>query len=279
MNILTILVLLILTSIYSCCYALNADYQHPNVTVRYFDSRGRAEAIRLTLAALGIPFKEVKYARCGDNCEEGFIDWPTAKAEGIANGMLPFGQVPSTTYDGKHLVQSLAILQYICSQNHCSALPHEEYDVMAFVGGYNDLRSKYSKMVYDSTIWNEGSTIIQDYKDTSKVWLGYLESLLKENAFVGGEPLLNQEWGHWTWADILAFEIFDMNIRVSPEIIDQYPKLQNIAFSIARMSGVQFYLESDGRRPHQNGASAFFDNPEHPIVNPFDWTKIDSTEL
>jgi glutathione S-transferase len=251
--------LVLLSTVTLCSAAVPSD-----VTVRYFDSRGRAEAIRLTLSALEIKYDEVKYARCGDDCEYGITDWTAAKAEGLKSGMIPFGQVPSVTYYGEHLAQSMAILRYLCAENERAPDIDVAYDIDVFTGGYNDLRGKYSKMAYDSSIWNEGSTKIQEYQAVAKTWLGYMEKLLTMGKWVGGSM-------HWTYADILAFEIMDMNLRANPDIVNEYPNLMDVAKRIAALPGIAAYLKSDRRRPHQNGKSAFFDTPKNPIKNPFDW--------
>lgn len=240
----------------------------PPVTVRYFDSRGRAEAARLTLHALEIPYNEVKYARCGNECKDDLVDWTKAKEEGLKNGMLPFGQVPSVTYDEKHLVQSMAILSYICSENERSPDVDVAYEINAFVGGYNDLRGKYGKLAYDSTIWDDGSSKISEYEKTARQWLGYLENLIKDDdEWVGGSE-------YWTYADILAFEIVDMHLRINNDIEMDIPKLMKISKQIAALPGIQIYLKSDGRRQHQNGGSAHFDNEKHPIEKPYDWILV-----
>ena len=93
----------------------------PKITLRYFDSRGRAEPIRLTLAALGLPFQEITYGNCSGqthSCPEGVDqDWSLAKKEGVQSGNLPFGQLPSMTYVDMvsgityEMVQSQAILR------------------------------------------------------------------------------------------------------------------------------------------------------------------------
>jgi len=258
----------LLTSLAAIVFVANAE-----VTVRYFDSRGRAEAIRLTLSALEIDFNEIKYDRCGDKCSEGFMDWPTAKAAGLKDGTLPFGQVPSITYHGETLVQSMAILRYICRENEREPDFDIAYDVDVFVGGYNDLRGKYGKMVYDSTIHDKDSTKIKDYQDTARVWLGYLESLLTHGKFVGGAE-------DWSYADILAFEVMDMNLRANSDIdgSKEYPLLMEIARKVVALPGVTEYLKSNGRRPNQNGNSAHFDNPTH-TVTPFDWLADMKREL
>ena len=101
----------------------------PSITLRYFDIRGLAEPVRLTLAALGLEYEEVVYQRCPTNslgaaeCPPGVTDWNSAKQEGIESGLLPFGQVPSMTYkdheSGKtfEMVQSQAILRFLAKRH------------------------------------------------------------------------------------------------------------------------------------------------------------------
>ena len=112
--------------------------EQPSITLRYFDIRGLAEPIRLTLAALGLEYEEVKYDRCptdaagAPNCPAGITDWNTAKPAGIESGLLPFGQVPSMTYtdvkkDTFQMVQSVAILRFLAKRHDFyGASEHEE---------------------------------------------------------------------------------------------------------------------------------------------------------
>ncbi len=112
--------------------------RRPSITLRYFDIRGLAEPIRLTLAALGLDYEEVKYQRCPTNslgakeCPQGVIDWDVAKQEGIESGLLPFGQVPSLTYkdheSGKtfEMVQSHAILRFLAKKHSFYGTSEEE---------------------------------------------------------------------------------------------------------------------------------------------------------
>ena len=72
---------------------ISSSYASPKIVLRYFDIRGLAEPIRLTLAALDLSYEEIVYDRCGDDCPEGIQDWIQAKQEGIESGLFPFGQV------------------------------------------------------------------------------------------------------------------------------------------------------------------------------------------
>jgi len=70
----------------------------PSHEVVYFDSAGRAEAIRILLHAAGIEFKDTRVKR--DN-------WFTFKP------MTPLGQLPLLKIDGNEYCQSRALERYV----------------------------------------------------------------------------------------------------------------------------------------------------------------------
>ena len=54
-----------------------------NVTLHYFEGRGRGEVIRMLMADADIPWKETKFTK---------ETWPEAKQTGISVGFYTFGQ-------------------------------------------------------------------------------------------------------------------------------------------------------------------------------------------
>lgn len=74
----------------------------PSLKLYYFDSPGKAEAIRLFCAYAGIPFEDFRFSS-RDEFTKMKLD-----------GTLPFGQVPMLEIDGTHKIpQSSAILRYL----------------------------------------------------------------------------------------------------------------------------------------------------------------------
>jgi hypothetical protein len=57
-------------------------YDIGNVTLHYFASRGRAEAIRLIMEETNTPYVETGFTK---------ETWPAAKEEGLKSGLFPFG--------------------------------------------------------------------------------------------------------------------------------------------------------------------------------------------
>ena len=231
------------------------------VTLRYFDIRGLAEPIRLVLSHLDIDFEEVKYARCAPNCAPGLTDWTAEKKTGTASGLFPFSQVPSLSYGDTNLVQSEAILRFLSRKHDLlgDGSETEQQRIDVFVGGIKDMRSKYGKMAYNKDVLGNPQ-LIRDYIDTQRTWLPFFERLLSQSAkdgpYVAGK--------HLTFADFLAFDMVDTNLRVDGQCLDNLPKLKALAVKVSELEGVAKYLSSSRRRPRANGASAAFDNPSNP---------------
>ena len=231
------------------------------VTLRYFDIRGLAEPIRLVLSHLDIDFEEVKYDRCAPDCAPGLTDWTTEKKIGTASGLFPFSQVPSLTYGDTNLVQSEAILRFLGRKHELlgdgSEIEQQRIDV--FVGGMKDMRSKYGRMAYNKDVL-ANPQLIQDYVNTQRTWLPFFERLLSRSAVDG--PYVAGK--HLTFADFLAFDMVDTNLRVDGQCLDNLPNLKALAIKVSELEGVAKYLSSSRRRPRANGASAAFDNPSNP---------------
>ena len=232
----------------------------PQITLRYFDIRGLGEPIRLTLAALGLPWEEVRYAKCGDGCPAGVQDWTTAKAAGVMSGALPFGQVPALRYDAGEgdrieLVQTLAILRYV-SRRHgfYGQSAAEEAAIDVVLGGVVDMRGRYTSLVYDVRVTGDPS-VLAAYRETLTTWLGYLEGLLSragDGRFFVGE--------RFSVADTMVYDILEHNLRLQPHCLSPFPLLAHFQPRIGRQPGIREYrMDSTGRR-HEfaNGGRSSF---------------------
>ena len=75
------------------------------VTLRYFDVRGRGEAIRMALHDWGIAFEDASFS----SAEWGKEQPDGLKAKWTSSGKVAYGQVPLLEIDGLNLVQSHTI--------------------------------------------------------------------------------------------------------------------------------------------------------------------------
>jgi len=124
-----------------------------SITVKftYFNVRGRGEAIRLALEDNGIPYEN-------DIVEKP--QWTAIKKAGIADGSLPFGQLPQMiTKDGTVVVQSNAILRRIGREYDLYG--PKRYLADMIIDAVEDWRKIFSKLLYQDKLATEK---LEEYK-------------------------------------------------------------------------------------------------------------------
>ena len=104
----------------------------------YFDIYGRAEAVRMLAAHAKLPLENV-------------ILTGESLAELKTTGVLEFGQVPMLEVDGKHLVQSWAILRFLGRQNGYYPTDVETaYGVDSTIDAVEDYITNYFKFNFEA---------------------------------------------------------------------------------------------------------------------------------
>ena len=101
--------------------------------VNYFDARGRAEIIRLTLTAAGLPFEDHRFTR---------EQWPEEKKK------APVGQAPwIETPEGEKMNESMAIARFIAMQHGLYGKTHKDnYFMERALGALQDVSNELMKM-------------------------------------------------------------------------------------------------------------------------------------
>merc|ERR1739836_333005 len=92
----------------------------PKIKLVYFDAEGRAELTRLILAQAGVEYEDFRIKR---------EDWPAMKPT------IPWNQLPMMEYDGKKIVQSVAMARFVARENG--------------LAGKNNLEGAYADMLVD----------------------------------------------------------------------------------------------------------------------------------
>merc|ERR1711991_512513 len=80
-----------------------------------------------------------------------------------------------------------------------------------------------------------GPQLIQDYVNTQRTWLPFFERLLSRSAVDG--PYVAGK--HLTFADFLAFDMVDTNLRVDGQCLDNLPNLKALAIKVSEVEGGQ----------------------------------------
>ena len=223
------------------------------LTLSYFDSRGRAEPIRLALNALGVSYIERKFGDCAD-CEV----WADAKSE------FPFGQVPSITLpNGEELPQTIAILQHIAREHDFYGGNGNEHRTDMIMNGVMDVRSRYGKMAYSA------DHDLEAYADVLATWLSYFEAILGDRKFFVGDSL--------SVSDVMVWDMLDLNLRVVPAALNNFNALRGFHRRLVSAKSFGTYLAT--RRKYANGKSAFIDNEANPPPNHADYSNGEYREI
>eukprot|EP01120_Amphizonella_sp_Union-15-10_P006495 TRINITY_DN20_c0_g1_i1.p1 TRINITY_DN20_c0_g1~~TRINITY_DN20_c0_g1_i1.p1 ORF type:complete len:208 (+),score=48.46 TRINITY_DN20_c0_g1_i1:49-672(+) len=200
----------------------------PRIT--YFPVRGRAEIIRLTLAAAGVEW------------EENPVN-PEKLGQLKQSGDAPFGQVPLYHEGDFTLAQSNAIARYIARKHHLYGKDDKEAAIIdMIVDGHIDLTNKVIPLLYPS-VNKEG--IEKFGKETAPVWAGYFEKLLAKNN--GGKG--------WAVGDKLSLADISLYLLVESYELHGFggsssaPLLFGLKDRVAAVPSLAAYIKSEKRYP------------------------------
>jgi len=199
----------------------------PTYKLTYFDGRGRGEIIRLTFAASGVPYEDIRIPR---------DQWPAYKDS------TPFGQIPVLEVDGVKLCQSNTCARYIARTHKLAGkteLEHAQADMV--VDCLEDSTKPILSFAFekDETKKAEGKKKYNDEQLPS--FLTHLEKLLTSNK--GGDKYFVGD--ALTWAD-LAFINFvgwtAMGGTDPAHVLDKYPKLKALKDRVEKEPKVAAWL-------------------------------------
>ncbi|XP_071113664.1 glutathione S-transferase 3-like [Haliotis cracherodii] len=194
----------------------------------YFDGRGRAAIIRMTLAACGIKFTDELLTE-----KEQLEKWRP-------DGLLQFLQVPMLEIDGLKLVQSGAIVRYLADKEGLLGSSLEETArINVMFEGSRDFMSFFYKAGFVD--------IKEVLKDASAKglprYLPIFDKAVKENgsAFLVG--------GRLTLADIGLLEpILTILDYYGEEALKDYPSLQEFHKKVTSLPNMAEFLAGPQRR-------------------------------
>ncbi|KAK0041640.1 glutathione S-transferase 7 [Biomphalaria pfeifferi] len=194
-----------------------------NLKLIYFDARGRAEIIRLVLAATGQKFEDIRITQ---------EQWPSEKPK------TPFGQVPVIEIDGKKYGQGLAIATYCAREFGLygkSNLDALQIDQVVQLGV--DFKTAATKLFYEKDE-KKKEEILKSLKEVEvPKYLGFFEKLLKENKtgyFVGNSLTL---------ADVYVYDTIYFMVKKGILTTEGFPHLQELYKKIVNHDKLKPYLE------------------------------------
>ena len=215
--------------------------------LKYFDIRGRAEAIRMAFADHGIEFSDETFTgdAWGKESDDGL------KAQWTMQGKLPFGQVPLLEIDGLALVQSHSILRYLGRKfGWYSGQPSELFKIDLVADGTEDVRKRLGAIRYADISDDEKAKKYEHYFTDAaegKRWLGFLDNLVgaSKTDFASGSAVA-------THADYLLLDLLDLHDSLggvlSKTLLATMPALTAWRTRMVERPKLKAYLESAARR-------------------------------
>jgi glutathione S-transferase len=196
-----------------------------NYKLTYYNSRGRAELIRLVFAAAGVKYEDVRIER---------EQWPAIKPT------TPFGQLPMLEADGVKLGQSITIARYLAHKFNLAGkteLDHARADMV--VDCVEDTIKPVYGFAFETDETRKAPLKKKFLEEQLPTSLAGLESILKANHggdgfFVGTEL---------TWADLAILIVTDVMGYFGEESqLANYPKLKALRERVSKVPKIAEWL-------------------------------------
>jgi len=175
-----------------------------NVSLHYFNGRGKGEAIRLLMEDQNIPYTETRYTQ---------ELWANAQPLGIEDGLYHFGEIPSIeTIKGVRLSKRKSILHFIGRSVGLDCDCHEIDWCDMVATAVDDLQKQLENTVFTQPKFDP---FIRDSyaKNILIPWLGYFEKL-PESKDTNYEDEIYFAGGRLTWLDYSIFDMLESNCNL-----------------------------------------------------------------
>jgi len=199
--------------------------------LHYFDGRGKAEGIRLMLAAAGVQFTEAPFVKEAAQMEKLRKD-----------GVLLFQQLPLLEIDGNKLVQSGAILRHIARKyNLFGKNEDEKVQIDMLTEGTRDFLSAFGGFAFGGDE-NDAKLLDDIRKKALPRYMPVFEKIVSESksGYLVGDAL--------SMADVCLLEVLLHIPERVPEGFDGFPKLKEYMNRISLLPNIAAYLKGPQRK-------------------------------
>jgi len=203
---------------------VSAEEKKPKLKLIYFNSRGRAEIVRVVLAQGQIDYEDFRFERA---------DWPSLKKT------MPFGQVPVLEVNGQKIAQSKAVARYaakLAGLYGDSALEAAQID--SLVDGVEDAtRTLLANMRLEEAEKKEKND--KYFREEFPTWAEYFEKYLKKadggKAFFLGKKV--------SLADVTFFVAMERILKQRPDVLDSSPLLADLVKRVAALPRIAKWIK------------------------------------
>lgn len=209
----------------------------------YWDVRGLGNPIRYLLTHVGVDFEDKLY-KCGPPPTFDRSDYLKDKF----NLGLDFPNLPYYIDGDVKLTQSGAILRYLATKyglNGKNLIDQARIDLLA--AQVTDYHMDFVRIVYNP----EYNNLKAEYEKGLPEKLERLTKFLGDRKYVAGDYV--------TCADFVFFEYLEGQLYFSPNLLKDFPVLEQYHKRILALEGVDKYFKSAKAIKYPfNGAPAFF---------------------
>ncbi|KAI6170811.1 CRE-GST-7 protein [Aphelenchoides bicaudatus] len=198
-----------------------------SIRVHYFESRGRAEVIRLILHYNNVKFEDIRIPK---------DTWPEKK------GNYKYGQVPALEVDCKFLYQTNAIVRYLAKQYNLAGKDAWE---QAKIDELHELLQEFYKEIREYTMVLHGMAsgdkdklYAEKFIPAAKKYLPFFEQALLEagSGFYAKSGI--------TYFDFVVFEAASRIAKDEPELAKEFPLFVKNGHKFHEIPELQDYLST-----------------------------------
>jgi len=190
----------------------------------YFNSRGRAEHIRLLFALAGVEYEDVRLDH-GEN-------WQAFKPK------TPLGKIPVLEIDGHMLGESKAIARYLAREFQLAGKNNlEAAKADMLVDGVDDVAAHIRPAMREKDPEKKKELLDAVIKEHIEPFLVKYDHLLKQHGhgyFVNDQP---------TWADVFIFNTLQNWEKRQPGLLQHHKNLHQFVEKIANNPHIKTYIE------------------------------------
>eukprot|EP01095_Lingulamoeba_sp_RSL-Kostka_P004800 TRINITY_DN16018_c0_g1_i1.p1 TRINITY_DN16018_c0_g1~~TRINITY_DN16018_c0_g1_i1.p1 ORF type:complete len:266 (-),score=85.19 TRINITY_DN16018_c0_g1_i1:134-931(-) len=219
-----------------------------NLTLTYFNLRGRGEPIRLLLHYHDIDFTDKRLS---------YDEFLQEKEKRIYTD-FKFGQLPHLQNGKSSVVQMMAILDHLERSIHNCPIENEESRSLKYqyALALEDIRKKYGAIAYSSAPDRE--SLLENFiEKTLPTQLDFFERILVNNGgFYGkGDFLVGDSL---SYVDILLYDLLTTfhHSSVDPNCLKNFPMLKSFKSNLDNNKNIKEYSESDQPKQY-HGRSAW----------------------
>jgi len=198
----------------------------PTYKVIYFNSRGRAETLRLIFASAGVEYEDVRFEK---------DQWPAMKAS------TPFGQVPVLEVDGIKIGQTNACARYLARKfNLAGKSELDEARADMIVDCFGDTVGPIVTFFMEKDETKKAEMKKKYIDEQLPAYLTLLEGLLTANH--GGDKFFVGD--EMTWTDLTFLNYVDwMGHVCAIDPLSTHPKLAALKDRVEKLPKIAAWFE------------------------------------